>query len=247
MKYLAVTLLVLMGGVSQPSRARAQQPTDSALPVSGKGTTEGSAGGDRLLGIKGPALTGDRRPLYCLRKSDVVAVTFTFSPEYDQTVVIRPDGFLGLRDIDDVPAEGMTIAELKSFLSHAYGKILHDPVINIVLKEFDKPFFIAGGQVGRPGKYELRSRTTVAEGVAIAGGFTDQSKHSQVVLFHRLTDGVVESHILNMKTMLASRNLDEDLEVRPGDLLFVPQNRISKLRKYLPASTLSTFFTPAQF
>jgi polysaccharide export outer membrane protein len=93
----------------------------------------------------------------------------------------------------------------------------------------------------------LRSPTSVAEAVAIAGGFTDQSKHSQVIVFRRVTDGVVESHVLNVKAMLASRNLEEDLELKPGDTLFVPQNRISKIRKYLPASSLSTFFTPAQF
>jgi polysaccharide export outer membrane protein len=116
-----------------------------------------------------------------------------------------------------------------------------------VLKDFDKPYFLAGGQVGRPGKYELRSRLTIAEAIAIAGGFTDQSKHSQVVLFRRVNDGVVESHVVDLKTMLASRNLSEDLELRSGDMLFVPQNRISKIRRFLPTSTLSTFFTPAQF
>ena len=101
--------------------------------------------------------------------------------------------------------------------------------------------------MGHPGKYELRSPTGVADAIAIAGGFTDQSKHSQVVLFHKVTEGVVEAHLLNVKAMLASRNLEEDLELRPGDMVFVPQNRISKIRKFLPVSSLSTFFTPAQF
>ena len=36
-------------------------------------------------------------------------------------------------------------------------------------------------------------------------------------------------------------------ELKPGDMLFIPQNRISKIRKFLPVSSLSTFFTPAQF
>ena len=67
------------------------------------------------------------------------------------------------------------------------------------------------------------------------------------MLFRKITDGVLESHIVNIKAMLASRNLDEDPDLRPGDMLFVPQNRISKIRKYLPTSSLSTFFTPAQF
>ena len=75
--------------------------------------------------------------------------------------------------------------------SPVYGAFLHDPEVSIILKDFEKPFFLAGGQVARPGKYELRSPTTVAEAVAIAGGFTEQAKHSQVVLFRKLLDGVV--------------------------------------------------------
>jgi polysaccharide export outer membrane protein len=117
----------------------------------------------------------------------------------------------------------------------------------VSLKEFEHPFFVAAGQVAHPGKYELRSSTMATEAIAIAGGFTDQSKHSQVVLFRRVSEGVVETHVLNLKTMLASRNLEEDLEIKPGDMLFVPQNRISKIRKFLPVASLSTFFTPAQF
>jgi hypothetical protein len=49
-----------------------------------------------------------------------------------------------------------------------------------------------------------------------------------------------------MKAMLKSRNLDEDVELRPGDMLFVPQNRISKIKKFLPVSSLSAFLNPAQ-
>jgi len=129
----------------------------------------------------------------------------------------------------------------------AYQPVLRDPEVSVILKDFEKPFFVAGGQVGHPGKYELRSPTSIAEAIAIAGGFTDQAKHSQVVLFRKVTDGVLESYVVNIKAMLASRNLNEDPDLKPGDMLFVPQNRISKIRRYLPASSLSTFFTPAQF
>jgi len=124
---------------------------------------------------------------------------------------------------------------------------MRDPELSIVLKDFEKPFFIAGGQLGHPGKYELRSSTTVSEAVAIAGGFTELSKHSQVVLFRRVHEGFVEARVLNLKAMLASRNLDEDVELRADDMIYVPQNRISKIKKYLPVASLSTFFTPAQF
>jgi polysaccharide export outer membrane protein len=154
---------------------------------------------------------------------------------------------VALKGVPDLVAEGLTVSELCASVRQAYQRVLRDPEVSVILKDFDKPYFLAGGQVGHPGEYELRSPTSVAEAVAIAGGFTDQSKHSQVIVFRRLTEGVAESHVLNIKAMLASRNLEEDLELKPGDMLFVPQNRISKIRKYLPASSLSTFFTPAQF
>jgi protein involved in polysaccharide export with SLBB domain len=205
----------------------------------------GTADGKTVLRTE-PALTGDRHPLYRLRKSDVIELKFTFAPEYDQTLTIQPDGFITLKGAGTVFAEGLTVPDLTTAVHQAYG-FMRDPELSVTLKDFDKPSFLASGQLGRPGKYELRSRTTVTEGIAIAGGFTEQAKHSQVVLFRRVFDGVFEAHVLNVKAMLSSRNLDEDLELKPGDMLYVPQNRISKIRKYLPASSLSTFFSPAQF
>ncbi|HZQ19722.1 MAG TPA: polysaccharide biosynthesis/export family protein [Terriglobales bacterium] len=194
-----------------------------------------------------PALTGARHPLYRLHRSDIVQVDFTFSPEFNQTLTVLPDGFVDLKAVGDIAAEGLSISELRDAVRDAYAAILRLPEVSVTLKEFEHPFFVAGGQVGHPGKYELRSPITTSEAIAIAGGFTDQSKHSQVVLFRRVSDGVVEAQILNLKAMLASRNLEEDQEVKPGDMLFVPQNRISKIRKFLPVASLSTFFTPAQF
>jgi polysaccharide export outer membrane protein len=192
-------------------------------------------------------VTGVCHPQYRLRKSDVVEISFTFSPEFDQIATVLPDGFIALNTVGDLSAEGLTIFELKDVVRQAYAPMLRDPEVSVILKDFERPFFVAGGQVGHPGKYELRSPTSVAEAVAIAGGFTEQSRHSQVVLFRKVTEGVVEAHVLNVKAMLASRNLEEDFELKPGDMLFVPQNRISKIRKFLPVSSLSTFFTPAQF
>jgi polysaccharide biosynthesis/export protein len=219
-----------------------------AQGLPGAGVT-GNSGADGARGPNNgsPALTGERHPLYRMRKSDVVEIKFTFSPEFDQIATVLPDGFVALKAVGDLFVEGLTIAELGDSVRSAYATILRDPEVSVILKDFERPFFLAGGQVGHPGKYELRSPTSVAEAIAIAGSFTEQSKHSQVVLFRKVTDGVVEAHVLNLKAMLASRNLEEDVELKPGDMLFVPQNRISKIRKFLPVSSLSTFFTPAQF
>ena len=239
-------LLLLICGVLDPTAPPARAQSTEGANATGV-TNTSTADGTRGPNNGSPALTGARHPLYRLRKSDIVEIKFTFSPEFDQTATVLPDGFVALKTVGDLFAEGLTVAELKDLVSQAYAPTLRDPEVSIILKDFERPFFVAGGQVGHPGKYELRSPITVAQAVAVAGGFTEQSRHSQVVVFRTVTTGVVEAHVLNVKAMLASRNLEEDFELQPGDMLFVPQNRISKIRKFLPVSSLSTFFTPAQF
>jgi len=189
----------------------------------------------------------ERYPRYKLRKGDSFDFDLEFSPEFNQAVVVQPDGYITLKGVGSVHVEGETIPELTETIKSAYGKTLHDPVIAISLKDFEKPYFIATGQVEKPGKYDLRSDLTVTEAVAIAGGFTEKSKHSQVVLFRPSPSGGYEAKLINIKKLLNSRNLSEDLEVQPGDLVYVPQNAISKIRPYLPSSSMSGFLGPGVF
>ncbi len=223
--------------------AQEQQP-NVAGEQTGPAVTPKSGAAD---GVWSPALTGVRRPLYRLCKSDVVAIHFTFSPEFDQTVSVQPDGYIALRGVKQLPAEGVTVPDLQDVIGRAYAGVLHDPEVSIVLKDFDKPYFIVAGEVNHQGKYELRSDITVTEAVAVAGGLTPRAKHSQIVLFRRVSDDLVESRLLDVKSMLKSRTLREDIHLRPGDLLFVPQNLISKIKQYIPTSSLSMYASPAQF
>lgn len=188
-----------------------------------------------------------RDPRYRLRKSDVIDVKFKFSPEFDQTVTVQPDGFITLIGASDIKVEGKTLPELRTAIRHAYAGILRDPVITVTLKDFDKPFFIAAGQVGHPGKYELRSDTTLVEALAIAGDITPAAKHSQVVLFRRVSLETVEARIFNVKQMLGKHNLQEDPHLLPGDMVFVPQNKISKMQHFLPTTSLGAYANPYQY
>lgn len=224
--------------------AAAQQPRSPVAEAAGATDTTNSGIAD---GAPSPALAGERRPLYRLHKSDVLQITFTFAPEFDQTVTVQPDGYIPLRGQKQLYAESMNLSELQEAVRKTYAATLHDPEVNLALKDFDKPFFLASGQLNHPGKYELRADITVTEAVAIAGGFNEQARHSQVVLFRKVTDDRVESRVLNLKHMLMARNLTEDIHVKPGDLIYVPQNTISKLRRYLPTSSLSLYAAPAQF
>jgi len=194
-----------------------------------------------------PQLGGERRPLYRLRRSDVVTVSFTLSPEFDQILTVQPDGYVALKDAGMVVAQGLTLDEFRAAVERSYQGYLHDPQPAVALKDFEHPYFIAGGQVGHPGKYELRGETTVAEAVQIAGGFTQDAKHSQVLLFRRVNDELVEARIFNLKKMLQEKNLAEDPHLQPGDLIFVPQNAISKIGRFLSRPSASLYLNSTQF
>jgi polysaccharide biosynthesis/export protein len=198
-------------------------------------------------GMGNPALGGQRRPLYRLTRSDVISLGFTLSPEFDQTLTIQPDGYIMLKDAGAVYAQGLTLEELRAAVRQAYTGYLHDPQVAVALKQFEHPYFIAGGEVGRPGKYELRADTTVLEAVEIAGGFTHQAKHSQVLLFRRINDDLFETHVFDIKSILQRKNLGEIAELRPGDLIFVPQNVISKIEPFLSRPSLNMYVDSTQF
>ena len=249
MKTIAILILCFGPLVSVVAHAQKQQPLvaagDDGRVVS---TESGGADGVRNPAVGSPALTGERHPLYRLRASDVLEISSTFAPEFDQTVTVQPDGFITLKGLEkQMYAQELTLPELREGLRTAYAPLLHDPEISIVLKDFDRPYFIAGGEVGKPGKYDLHGDTTVSEAVAIAGGFTGQAKHSQVVLFRHVSDDTVETKLLNIKAMLSGHDLREDVHLRPGDMVYVPQNMISKIRRYLPVSNLGMYWTQRPF
>lgn len=188
-----------------------------------------------------------RNPRYQLCKGDVLDLDFPFSPEFNQTVTILPDGYVSLRGVGSLHVEGETIPELKQFLQRVYAKILRDPVITVVLKDFNRPYFMVGGQVHHPGKFDLRGDTTVMQAVDIAGGFTDNAKHSQVLLFRRVSNDWVEVKKVNLKDMLQGKNLSEDPYLRPGDILFVPKNTISKIKQFIPTAGLGMYYNPGGY
>lgn len=183
----------------------------------------------------------ERYPRYRLRKGDTFDLDFALSPEFNQTLAVEPDGYVTLKGVGSIFVEDQTVPALTETVKAAYAKILHDPVIAIALKDFEKPYFIASGQVAKPGKYDLRSDLTVTEAVAIAGGFNEKAKHSQVVLFRPVPRGGYEAKLLNVKKLLAKRNLSEDIQLQPGDMLYVPQSAFSKIRPFLPTSSMGAY------
>lgn len=110
-----------------------------------------------------------RNPRYVIQRQDVLVLTFPLTPELNQTVTVQPDGYINLQNGGSIYVQGTTVPDVTEALKKAYASTLHNPIINVDLKDFQKPFFTVSGQVGKPGQYDLRTEITVAEAIAIAG------------------------------------------------------------------------------
>ena|ERR1700684_2813469 len=241
LKILAITLIVF----------------STAYSAIGQGTSNanGHDGGQTVAMDKTPQATLDenvpqvqkRGWRYTIHPSDTLELSFMLTPEFNQTVTVQPDGYITLRNVGDLPAAGHTLPELTESIKTAYSKILHDPVISVDPKDFEKPYFVVGGQVGKPGKFDWRGDVTLTQAIALAGGFTDAAKHSQVLLFRRISDQWTEARIINVKKMLNSRNLQEDPVLHPGDMLVVPKNALSKIKPFLPTTAAGAYYNPGTF
>jgi polysaccharide export outer membrane protein len=175
-----------------------------------------------------------RNPRYKIQHSDTLSITFPLSPEFDQPkAIVQPDGFINLQGAGSVHIEGMTVPEVVDAVKKAYAGMLHEPIIEIDLVDFQKPYFMVSGQVGKPGEYELRHDTTILEALSMAGGLAPTAK-TQVFFYHRVSADWFEVKQLNVKDILHGKNVNEQATLSSGDVIFVPEKFITRFRKYVP-------------
>ncbi len=225
-KIFALGLILFL--VCAPSNLWSQQNAAlSPAANSGHAAAASAAPGDDR-----PVLQ-QRNPRYQVQRDDVMLITFALSPELNQQVTIQPDGYINLQNVGSLYVQGMTVPEVVEALKKIYSKTLHDPIIDVDLKDFQKPYFVALGQVQKPGQYDLRYDMTVTEAIGVAGGFTPGAK-TQVFLYHRVSNEWAEVKELNIRQILTGKNINEDAHLMPGDMIFVPEKFIAKFRKYVP-------------
>lgn len=188
----------------------------------------------------------ERNPRYRVNRDDVLAVSFPLSPELNQKVTVQPDGYISLQSVGDVYVQGLTVRELVEAVKKAYAHILHEPIVDVDLADFQKPLYTVLGQVGKPGQYTLRSDITVTQAIAVAGGFAPTAK-TQVFLYRAVSANWAEVRELKLKDILHGKNISEDVHLRPGDMIFVPESFITNFKKYVPYSFNLSPPTPTSF
>src|SRR5438552_7758656 len=191
-----------------------------------------------------PRLTTVTEERYRLQPGDVLEIQFRYSPEFNQTVTVQPDGYITLEIGGDLKVAGFTIEQTRAAILRQARTRLQDPVATIVLKEFQRPYFVVAGEVSQPGKIEMRERVTAIQAIMLAGGMKETAKSSQVVVFRTINSDMAEVKLLNLKNIRRTSDLENDLTLQPGDMVFVPRDKISKIERFMKLASVAAFMAP---
>jgi protein involved in polysaccharide export with SLBB domain len=169
---------------------------------------------------------------YRIKQGDKLSVKFLYHPELNEiSVIVRPDGFISLQMIDDSKAEGLTISELKAQLEKSYNEILLKPVLTVALLEFVAPRVFIGGQVNKPGRYDLREGQTLVQVIFLAGGFTSDANRKMVIHARPNGSGDWEIQSANVLKVINQQGEQKDIALQDGDYIFIPDSKISQINK----------------
>lgn len=192
-----------------------------------------------------PTLKPAAENRYRLNPGDVLDIVYRYTPEFNQTVTIQPDGYVILQIVGDVKIGTMTVEEARAEISKRASVRLKDPEVTILLKEFQKPYFVVAGEVVQPGRVEMREqRMTALQAIMMSGGFRDSAKVSQVVVFRKINQEIAEVKTVNLKDIRKTSDLENDMVIEAGDMIFVPRNRWTKLERYMRLTSLVSLINP---
>lgn len=189
-----------------------------------------------------PAL--QTRPRYTLHAGDTLELTLRFTPEYNQTIIVQPDDYINVNLIGDVRVGGLTLEQARALIVEKLSTRLNKPELNLVLKDFEHPFIVVGGEVQRPGKIELRQNMTAMQAVLLAGGFKATAKDTRIVVFRHIDADNGEVKVINLHKLQNNKDLERDMTLQMGDMVLVPQNKLETFSRYMQATHFAWYLTP---
>jgi polysaccharide export outer membrane protein len=151
--------------------------------------------------VKPPAGATPAEAEYRLGPEDVIEVFVWKEPEASTTVTVRSDGRISLPLAGELDASGKTAVELQQEITTRLGQYVNQPVVNVMVKQINSMKISVLGEVRRPDVYKIKSRVTVLDAIAMAGGFTDLARPSKVVVLRNTPSGP-ERIMVNIKQLV---------------------------------------------
>jgi Periplasmic protein involved in polysaccharide export len=155
----------------------------------------------------------------------------SFVKVYDlslDNVKVRPDGKISFPLVGDTLVEGLTLDELRVFLSSKIARYVHNIDVYVQVNEFGGKKVIVLGEVSTPGTYKTTGPVSVLEAISLAGGYTrDAILRNVFVVRGDLNNPEVIR--LNLSKAVTGKDFAENIPIKAGDVVYVPRSLISDI------------------
>ncbi|MGE3142912.1 MAG: polysaccharide biosynthesis/export family protein [Hyphomonadaceae bacterium] len=178
------------------------------------------------------AAYSEATPAYKFFPGDQIEVIVNSAPELTRTVTVAPDGRISLPLIEPVQAADRTAEELRDALVAAYARQLRAPEIDVVAKAYASRQVFVGGEVARPGVYEMPAYVDALQAVAMAGGFLSSAKRDDVLILSRAS-GANEVRTVNLTTRAIRAGVPAAAPLSRYDVVFVPRSHIGQVGLFM--------------
>lgn len=176
---------------------------------------------------------------YVLGPDDQVVVRVSELEEInDKPMLIDTNGLLYLPLIGAVQVSGRTAQQLRQELTDKLRKYIKEPAVAVSVTEFRSQPVSVLGAVGVPGVLQLRGNKNLYEVLSMAGGIRTDAGNS-VRITRRIENGTIplpgatndasgkfSIAEINIKSVMEARNPEENIDVKPNDVISVPKGEM---------------------
>jgi len=156
---------------------------------------------------------------YRLGPEDLIDVFVWKEPDLSTTVVVRPDGKISLPLANELEASGKTATELQLEIVDRLRKFVTQPVVSVMVKQINSMKISVLGEVRKPDVYRIKTRVTVLDAIAMAGGFTDLARPTRVIVLRNTAAGPKKIKI-NVKQVVTGDD-QAPIYLQPMDTVYV--------------------------
>ena len=186
-----------------------------AGPVAGSPPQLSQGSGASGVPVSAPVPKG-----YVIGPEDVLSVIVWREQEMSSEVVVRPDGKISLPLLNDVHAAGYTPEQLADIVEKSAKQFVADSEATVIVKAINSRKVYVIGEVGKPGMFPLTSEMNVLQLIASVGGLLEYADKSNIMIL-RTENGRERRLRFNYKEVIAGRNLQQNIELQPGDTILV--------------------------
>ena len=158
----------------------------------------------------------------CLASGDVVRLSFSGAPEYNQIQKVRADGRISLPIVGEIVADGKKPGELQKELATIYKSQMQNNEVVVAVESGATPVYVSG-YVNRPGRILIDRPTTVLEAIMEAGGFQTGYANPKKVVIVRKCNGQHVPTRLDLSAALKGQPMAATY-VSAYDIIYVPES-----------------------